>query len=166
MTKRLRRVSFGRSVSIPFHPLSEFCVCLFDYDSRRLVGNLSYPDEQNQELLCEQGACQLIVKALNRHIKSEQSTIEGLRSVRNLAHNSRVSMERFQEQDISTTLLKVLHIYSSSPSVMQWAWFAIASLTQSNSLIIQLGNEGICRIGGDMLARFEFELHTRLFRPD
>lgn len=119
------------------------------------LSNLGYPNQDNQRTFCEHGACEVIIRALTIHLTVEQTTIECLRSIRNLAHNSDFALNKFKENDVCSIILRCLHYYSTSPSVMQWAWYAISSLTQSPDLAVTLGDIGICRIIGDMLLRYK-----------
>eukprot|EP01035_Chromulina_nebulosa_P019255 gene19255-25109_t len=111
-------------------------------------GNLAYPNEDNQRLLCDIGICKVIIDILVKHIGCEQCTIECLRAIRNIAHNSDTALESFHQSDISSPLITVLKFYTDSNAVVQWGWYALASLAEHPPIRSKLGEIDICKIAG------------------
>lgn len=58
---------------------------------------------------------------------------------------------------VSKAIVSILESYPDSHSIVQWTWYAVASLAQSKDIGYQLAQLGICKTIGDMLSKYQTE---------
>jgi hypothetical protein len=116
------------------------------------VGNLSYPDEDNQTLLGSDdlqsgggNACEIVNRSLTQHLLSTIVVQESLRAVRNLVHQHDDNLNAMFGMGVVDTMVAVLRQYRETNSdVMQWVWYATASLAEHDGCLTEFGRNGVC----------------------
>ena len=61
------------------------------------IGNLSYPDDQNQSRLCSNGACEYVVNVMNQYIENSMFVQECFRAIRNLCYHHEINLQKFAD---------------------------------------------------------------------
>jgi hypothetical protein len=117
------------------------------------IGNLSYPDAENQTLLgdanVEQNggsdACAIVIASLRQHLQSTIVVQEGLRAARNLSHQHDANLQALYALGVVDSVVAVLDAYREVHSeVMQWVWYSVATLADHDGCLSDFGRLGIC----------------------
>eukprot|EP01034_Spumella_vulgaris_P023898 gene23898-30176_t len=111
------------------------------------VGNLSFPDEENQSVLGSSdqelgggNACEIVSRSLSQHLLSAIVVQESLRAVRNLSHQHDENLSILCGLGVVDIMVAVLRQYRETNSdVMQWVWYATASLAEHEGCLAEFG---------------------------
>lgn len=137
------------------------------------IGNLGYPDQANQSRLGVSGAYHIICQSLalcssfGACLHSSNSVMvvqEGLRALRSISHNHPANLKLLFEWrspllsyerpgHLCDLLSDFMSVYSEQSDVLQWIWFAVASLSTERHFLTTFGSLRICEFAANTITK-------------
>jgi hypothetical protein len=99
------------------------------------IGNLAYPDSDNQLRFGSLLGCEKIVTILNKYIQNSVFARECFRAIRNLGHENDSNLKRFAESGACDVVIRAIAIHFEDGDTVQWGWFAVSTLATSEQNI-------------------------------
>ena len=121
------------------------------------VGNLAFPDEIAQGRLAASGACIAVVEALELHMNIPEMAQEGFRAIRNLGHLHEANLFALSDAGACDVVMRAIKIHSKTGmggGVLQWGWYAVASLSDRSENLRVFGAAGACQELVQSFSRF------------
>ncbi len=96
------------------------------------IGNLAYPDADNQNRFGTLLACEKIIAILNKYIQNSVFVRECFRAIRNLGHENDANLKRFADCGACDVIIRAIAIHFEDSDIVQWGWFAVSTLATSD----------------------------------
>jgi hypothetical protein len=107
------------------------------------MGNLAFPDEENQLQLGNNDSCLIIFDLLKLHSQNRMVVQEGMRAIRNLCQNCDENINRVVQLQGTSFIMELITLFHKEPDVLQWIMFCLASISENEAARTLLGQANI-----------------------